>query len=455
MANIFGYASQILGYVATAPFTPKQSVSSTMQLLQVFKTGRLRRKELLNLQEKRLRHLISHAYAHVPLYRRLFRQAKVTPNDIRSLGDLQKLPVVTKFMLKSTPINDRLAANIDPRRLERNQTSGSSGVPLQVYYRLEDSRQLGIIGLRAWLENGMTRFDRRVRLVHPSLFSNHFQHNLSLLAMLGIGRTYDISVPKDYRRVVPTLLSLHPHVLEGYASTLKMLVLAIKDLGVAKLRPKFVMTYAEVLDLSTRRVIESVLDTDLIDMYGAHECRTIAWECRRHIGYHINADSLILEFLKDGEQVSSGALGKVVVTNLFSFAMPFIRYELGDLAIPLDEECNCGCTLPLLKMVVGRLLDFIVLPNGELVSPFTIRQAFALRPEIKMFKVLQKDRYDIEVLLVKGLGFSENTIKGIRDELKAILGEELNISVSCVDEISVPSGRKYKQIESRVTPTMI
>jgi len=467
--TILGYASQVLGYTAATLFTPQQSIHSIKQILEVFKNGRLDKKELHELQSRRLRRLTSHAYSQVPYYRRLFKQAKVAPSDIRFIEDLHKLPIVTKSMLvdmqRANP-SELLTKSFPHQMLEKNLTSGSAGIPLQVYYRPEDSRQLGIIGLRAWLENGMTRFDRRVRLVHPSLFSNHFQHNLSLLAMLGIGRTYDIPVPINpcmliksnydfsildhYKNIIPVLSKIKPHILEGYTSSLKYLAQEIKKQGIFEIRPKFVMSFAEMLDSPIRHLLATTFNTEVIDMYGAHEARTIAWECREHIGYHINADSLILEFLKDGEQVSPGELGEAVITNLFSYAMPFIRYELGDIASPVDVQCSCGCTLPMLKKLEGRIIDFIVLPSGNLVSPLAVRDLFGSGLEIETFKVLQKDRYNIEVLIVKGPKFLENTAKELKVKLAALLREEVNISISYVDEIPLPPGGKFKYVESNV-----
>lgn len=454
----FNYATQILGYIATTPFSPKMGIFSIKPLLEAYKNARTNRRDLLNIQTKRLKHLISHAYYRVPYYHRLYKKTNFFPNDITSVEDLKKLPIVTKEMMKDMQIaniKELLAKNINSSSLEKNQTSGSTGIPIKIFYTHDDSRKLGYVGCRYLLENGMNRFDRHVRIVHPSIF--HPQS--PLLSMLGVSKhclhgcmQYDISVLANHRKVPLALAQLKPHVIEGYTSTLKMLAVAKKELDVRNIHPKFMISYAEVLDPSTRHFIESAFDTDLIDMYGAHECRTIAWECREHMGYHINADALVLEFLKDGEQVNPGERGKVVITNLFSYAMPFIRYELGDIAIPLDECCSCGCTLPMLEIVEGKMLDFIVLPNGNVISPHILKKELGLRPEIRMFKVVQKDHYNIEVFLVKGPDFSEDVTKSLKFGLYRILGKEANISISYVDEIPMTPGGKFKVIESMVPP---
>lgn len=426
---------------------PIEQVSFLYGVLKSWRDARLSIGELLELQSKRLRALVRSAYDHVPFYRRIFQDAKINPDDIQSASDLRHLPIITKPMLKAVPTREKLANNLSSKALEVHKTSGSTGVPLTVYYRYEDARRLGTIGLRGYFENGLGPLDIHARIIQPYDFARK-----TFLAHIFF-RKHDFSVFDDIETVAGVLADLKPDILEAYASTLWQLVHTLKKIGVHDLCPRIVFSSAEVLDPSTRKLIDSFFGVSTIDTYGSHETWSIAWECNQHAGYHINADSVIVEFIRNGERVAAGERGKIVVTNLFSFAMPLIRYELGDIGIPSNEMCPCGRQLPLMRLIEGKVMDFIVLPSGQLVSPHAIKKAFTMRPQIKTFEVLQKDRYNLRVQIVRDNSYSETIEESLHTELSKVTRNELNIAICYADKIAIPSSGKYKVVESRVTPT--
>jgi phenylacetate-CoA ligase len=117
----------------------------------------------------------------------------------------------------------------------------------------------------------------------------------------------------------------------------------------------------------------------------------------------MDVDSVITQFVdKDGNEVSAGERGEIIQTSLFNYAMPFIRYEVGDVGVPSDDECSCGRRLPLIKTVEGRTDSLVVLPDGRILSPRTLTVAvnmFDQYESIEQFRIVQKELNLLEILV--------------------------------------------------------
>jgi phenylacetate-CoA ligase len=113
---------------------------------------------------------------------------------------------------------------------------------------------------------------------------------------------------------------------------------------------------AESIDTRSIKFIEQVFNAPYYDQFGCTELDRTAWMCPHKMGYHQDGDSVIIEFVDDGgKSVSSGERGEIVYTSLFNYAMPFLRYELGDLAVWSEKGgCQCGRGFPMIKMIEGR-----------------------------------------------------------------------------------------------------
>ena len=159
---------------------------------------------------------------------------------------------------------------------------------------------------------------------------------------------------------------------DGIAPRLRLIAMEKLTSGSPRIAPRTVFSTADVLDQNSRQLIESAFDVRVTDLYGAYEFGHIAWECPQHAGYHVNTESVVLELLKDGRPASPGEAGEVVATSLNSYAMPFLRYRLGDLCSPSHRPCPCGRGLPLLELVQGRSNDAIRLPDGRVVTSHVV-----------------------------------------------------------------------------------
>jgi len=246
------------------------------------------------------------------------------------------------------------------------------------------------------------------------------------------------------------LREVRPDFIHGYPSSLKLIAEQIIESGENGLRPKLVSTAAELLDRKGREQIENAFGVKVYDRYAASEARNIAWECGEHNGYHINIDTLVVEFIKDGRGAVEGERGDIVVTNLYSYAMPFIRYRIGDVGIPSDRKCPCGIELPLMEIIEGRDEDFIVLKGARVVSPMVITGTLDHITGIKQFRVVQEDIDTVSAALAMGDGFNSDTIFKAEKALKGILGDDIKIRCEAVEDIPREASGKVRAVISKV-----
>jgi len=211
-----------------------------------------------------------------------------------------------------------------------------------------------------------------------------------------------------------------------------------------------VFSSAEILTHEQRRCVESGFEVDVLDFYGCVEVERVAWECRERVGYHMDVDSIVTEFVKDNEEVSPGERGNLILTCLYNYAMPLIRYNVEDVAVPSNEKCTCGRRLPLMKNIEGRADDMVTAPSGKIFVPENFAQMMRIVPGIGQYKVIQQKKNEITVQIVKGTGFSQNTVRMVRQEMKRILGSDVHVKPFIVSEIERDNSGKLRAVVSKV-----
>ncbi len=344
--------------------------------------------ELVALQQRRLRALVAHARARVPLYRELY--ADIDPADF----DLARLPRVDKALLGER-FSDSLAdesisleeaqqfaaASTGPGPLLRGRyllttTSGTTG---RIGLFLTDSRfwsrQIGMLMARTLRERLIFRnvirygpwHRYRIAFVVATggpyvsyLFSGYGNLGTALIARL---RAFSIQAPLD--ELVSQLNRYRPHYLHGYSSFVEQL--AFEQLaGRLQISPEIISLGSESVTPLRRRVLaEAFPATEIRETYGATECLAMANACRSG-SLHINTDACVLEPVDaDGQRVEPGVTSsRVLVTNLLNPVQPLIRYELNDQVQIQAEPCACGKPFPVLK-VIGRTDDTLTLRRGD------------------------------------------------------------------------------------------
>ncbi len=405
------------------------------------------RPELEQIQWRRFQRVIRHAYATVPYYTRLFDDVGITPDDIHTREDVSLIPITTKEALQALPLEERLMRGVDRAQCIERRTSGSTGRPFTIILSRDEKEGQDIVQARAMLENGMRLTDRRVVFVAPWQIPKRrywFQQ-------FGVWRKTYLSVFDDIRDQFSAIERANPHCFSGTPAVLRLLAYEQRERKSPHVAPRTLFSAADLLDQSTRQLLTSVFDVEVIDLYGSLEFGYIAWECERHAGYHINVEQILLEVCDDGTPVSDGEIGDAICTSLHSYTMPLIRYRLGDLCALDSRSCPCGRTLPLMKLIAGRANDAVTLPNGRMLTPQALADSMVEFGEIiQQFRIVQERTNYIRIELVKGPRFNDETLAAIRTMLRGLLGDDIEVQTELVECIDPDPSGKQKAIVSHV-----
>jgi len=439
------------------------------ELLAVLRRKRWSASRLAEYQAVRLREIVHHAYNSVPYYHKLFDEAGVRPDDIRSPADLSHIPITTKAAMQSVPTEALLASNLDPSAFVKELTSGSTGRPFTIQHTQRERIRKSAIYMRTYLQAGLRLTDRQV-CVTEDRGHGGYRHWLRALedlitekrgqeeegrrrglrSLVG-GRAY-VPVYDSVDIQIDELCRLQPDFLLGYPSALGPIAEAVKARDERRIRPRVVCTSAEVLNRDTRQVIESAFGLPVLDLYSSVEFGNVAWQCRDCGAMHINADALIVEVVReDGTNAAPGEIGTLVCTDFDSHAMPFIRYAVGDLGMLTDESGECDCAFPTMGPIEGRLVDRIKRPDGGAISPYQFTCSLERVQGVAQYQVSQETLEKVTVRLVPGRGFVE---PDATDEMLArcreILGNDMGVTMQVVDSIPRDPSGKFRVIKSEL-----
>ncbi len=421
----------------------------TRRYIKLKKTQWLSPRTLQNIQEKKLRTIINYAYNNVEYYHYLFKSLSLTPNDIKNVNDLNKIPILNKSQIQNES-RKLIARHIDRNRSISNTTSGSTGKPLTLFYDRNAISDIKSRKLRNYFESGGHLRDKIVRFTNPNRFAKN-----TVVQHLGFLNTKYLSVFDNVDKHIQNLLKISPDVIEGYPSILWLIANCIENKNIQGIDPKIIHSTAEVLPLNVRKKINSVFNIEIFDQYGSMEFGTFAWECQEHNGYHMDIESIVVEFVKNGEIASPKEKADLVVTGLFNLTMPLIRYAIGDAGSYKLEQCSCGRGLPLMNIIEGRIDDFIVLPSGTVISPRNINFLENVRG-ISEYRIIQKTQDKILVQIIKGTEFSENTVSEAEKEIRnGCLNEDITINVEIVEKIPRDKSGKTRAVVSELKKSKI
>ncbi|MEN6578765.1 MAG: hypothetical protein ABFD90_20640 [Phycisphaerales bacterium] len=428
-------------------------------------------RELREFQQQRLREIVRYAYDQVELYNRKWRQVGVHPDDIKTLADLKKLPIVTKDDFRQGFPNDILSKEFKPEDCYTVGTSGSTGTPVRLFLDLDKAMLDFGMNLPRYM-GGMAPITAR-RAIRDYLVRRNITYmSIIVKEELAYESLYSRVFWIMSHTVVDSLLPANVHIAEinkrrpwyiyTYPSTLRNICIAARESGVKMHRPKLIMTTGEVSDAHLRALVKQTFQTELLDSYGSIEFGFIACECPKHEGLHIFKWKVLVELLdENGGDIREGEAGRVVVTDLFNRATPLIRYAgLGDYAIRKEAMCSCGRPLPLLARVEGRMVDSVILPDGQTVHPYSLTLALEHVPHLNKFQIRQERPDFIRVLLVKDqtpeardVSFAHDSDIGrdIRHRFGMILKDQVNVELETLEDIPrKPGHHKYATVVSLV-----
>jgi phenylacetate-CoA ligase len=432
--------------------------SAELRYLREFeRTQFLPADEIRALQLSRLRTLLDHAYRRCRFHRERFDRVGITPSDIGRLADLSALPVLEKHDIQQQ--RDAMLAEDWPRDdLIANQTGGSTGQPLSFFLSRDRkcSRAAATIRHNRWA--GWDVGDKVAciwgapRDLPPPGWRSRFRNVLlDRQLFLDTGHVTEVKLIEFYS----ALGRFRPRVLLAYARGAVLLARYLRANGLQPFQPHCIVTSAEVLEPEDRKLLEDVFGCRVFDRYGCREVSVVASECPARSGLHIMAEGLIVEVVRrDGSTAEPGEVGSILVTDLLNLAMPLIRYRIGDLGSWDAGLCSCGRELPRLRGISGRVTDFLVCPDGRLVSGvFLATYVIAQRPSLGQIQVHQNERGKILFRIRRGPEFREVDDLGyLEASTRRYLGAGMTIEHEFVNELEPEPSGKFLFSRSSLAP---
>lgn len=409
--------------------------------------------EIRALQSARLRRFLEECARHVPYYRDLFRTRHFDPRDVQGVGDLARLPLLTKEIIRRD--FDRLRSDT-PEPVKLFSTTGSTGDPLR--FNISKTRvshdvaakwratrwwnvDIGDPELVIWASAiELTRQDR-VKQARDWLLRS------KLLPSAAMSKAAMDSYIAEIRRFKPKMLFGYPSSMTLIAQRAEQQGIRLDQLG---LRVAFCT--AEALYPQQVDVLQRVFGCPVANGYGGRDSGFIAHACP-HGGMHITAEDIVVEIVDaQGQPVPPGVPGEVVVTHLYSTGFPFVRYKNGDLAVLDEGRCACGRGLPLLKEVRGRANDVLLAEDGSVVLAVAMAMVLRDMAGVNGFKLIQETLQHSRLQLVTDERFQRAASESrIRSSFAARLGHGVRLDIEYVEAIEAEASGKYRYVVSKVS----
>ena len=417
----------------------------------------LPRDEIRDRQWRRFAEMLRHAHDNVPFYQRLFAEAGIKPEDIQSRNDLWRVPFLEKTHLQDHQ-DELIALTHRNQPLITSHSGGSTGQPVAFKYdRHHYDRRSA-----AW-----ARADR---------WAGWEMGEKQIILWLGVGSGVGKRARKEFLKerihwtmmrwrtitctnLSPETIPEYHRIMSGYrarsmyalAQSAYAFALMLEAAGLKPPPMKGIILGAEKIFPYQKEKIQEAFGSPVFERYGCQEFCNIGEECDRHDGMHINADGLLVEVVgPDGKPVPAGEVGEVVVTSLDNFAMPFIRYRLGDMGRLMDGQCACGRGLPRIQEIVGRTLDMIVTPEGRVCSGVMMPHFMKEFETVREFQFVQDSVDELTLRLVPGAGFNESAKAFLEKELRRWIGPTMKLTIEECAALERTKSGKYRMVISNV-----
>ena len=388
----------------------------------------------------RLKSILHHAYKNVQHYREKFDSAGISPGDIREIEDLQKIPVLKKEEVFEN-YRELLSVKASRQDCIEVKTTGSDGRRLSVLCGKNTLGYSDALMYYAFTECGYSPFRKMADIAR-----HEFGYRRNVVQRLGLFRKEKIDILLNSREIYLRLEGIRPQALFAFPSFLKLFA---SDENAAGLGIGLLFNRGETVSEGMRKELESGFGAEFYDMYGTAEFNRIAFECERHNGMHYCTDAVHIEAV-DGKNNPAKKKGSLIVTGLYNYEMPLIRFEIGDFAEVSWKKCACGRTLPMLHGFEGKKDDFILRPDGKRVSPRMVNDLDYV-DGIKSYRIIQRRDLSILFEYVPSREFSADSLRKIREKLVNGTGwKEMEIEFSECRSIEREASGKIRAIISHV-----
>lgn len=404
-------------------------------------------RQFADYQCKMLREVIRQAAQRVPHYRRVFAEAGISAESIRTVEDLRRLPILEKQVVRSNPLS-LVDETLDRASLMKQHTSGTTGTPLDLYrdvalssaaFAYLDARWHAVAGVQR-------RRDRSVSVgghlvvapdrSHPPFWVENRRWRQLYMS------SYHLS-PRFLGAYVAALREFNGAYIEGYPSSVYSIARFIVEKGLPPVPFKACFTTAEMLFDYQREAIRAAFGCRTYSQYGCGEMAVFAAECPEG-SMHLSPEFGIVEVLDEkDEPVEPGGTGQFVCTSLINRVQLFIRYRLGDSGSLRPGTCGCGSALPMLGHVEGRTDAVLVTRDGRLIG--RLDPVFKGARGIIEAQVVQDDLDHFRIRVVPGRDYTDADGRVIANNLAQRLGSG-EVRIEVVSEIERTPAGKFRAI---------
>lgn len=405
---------------------------------------------LIELQRAKFSRLSSWTRHSSEFYQEHWRHAGEERRAESAYPELGGVPIVTKADLR------RAVGQFPLKRYRGHiravQTSGSTGAPMTFFRTMEQESWFWALRFRMWRWAGYEPGDPylAINLNARTVWKKRLQDVFFRCTYL----TYNVA-NQDSQRIVRLLRSRHITHINGFSSSIAALARYMEEQHMGNPGTvRGISVTGDDLFPARRELIERVFGVGVTDYYGAGgEGVHLASQCERRDEYHLHLENAIVELLKDGRPAKPGEVGNIVVTQLDNYAMPLIRYDLGDLAIASGTRtCGCGRAMPLVRSIEGRACDVVRVRDGSVLLP----QFFFIGPfktqDVERYQIVQRQIDRITIKLVEKPGCDRiGSERTLRSHLSNVTRGLLAVDFEWVQHIPLSGRGKPRPVLSMLT----
>ena len=414
--------------------------------------------QLFGMQLTQAGALLHNAYRHLAFYRDRLAQAGFVPGKPVTPAVWARIPVLTRAELQAA--GPALYSPVVPEshgKIYEIASSGSTGRPVTARGTALAQVIWNALTLREhfWHRRDLSADMAAIR-AFPSGVATYPEGASSPVwgrAMTNLyptGHSNVLTIVSSTEQQLEWLQRVQPGYLLTYPSALRELLLLSRDRGVSFPKLREVRTISELLPPETRELCRDVWGVGIVDLYSTQENGYLAFQCPEHEHYHVQSEAVLLEVLDDeGRPCRPGEVGQVVVTQLLNFAMPMIRYAIGDMA-EVGAGCPCGRGLPVLRRVLGRVRNLLVYPDGR-KSRLPVNEIWQEDSlPIRQMQIVQHGVHDIEIRLVPARPFSPAEEELLCDLFRRCSGHAFATRLTYLDEIPRGPGGKFEDFRCEI-----
>jgi phenylacetate-CoA ligase len=416
--------------------------------------------KIRNFQQKRLERLLHHAWRHTDYYRDVLESCDAVRDGNVNLDRFEDIPFLTKDIIRKQ--GKRLWARQMPdgRRTHMSNSSGTTGEPIRFpqdngHWAVNIATriyQFGVLGkhigeseMKIWGHEGDLRKGTsgvRAR-VENFVYNRKFQ-----------GAWY--LSQQRMKEIVDEINLWRPQLLWCFRDGIDAVAKYINSQGLSVHQPGAIVLGGSTVYPFMVKTIEQAFHAPVLSAYGSREVGGVACECLDKMGHHIATNYAVIEAIDvDGRPVMEQD-AELAITGLMNYAMPFIRYRLGDRGALTKRQCTCGRTFPLLRSISGRVVEAFVNSRGEQVDPMYFIMLFRMSWDagsLRQFQVVQELDGSLTINLVPESGFTATNIgfdyAEITRKIRLVMGEDCVVRFERVSEIPLSASGKFPYIIRR------